>query len=169
MDLLPFAAAHAATVAGWPATAGEVAMWCGSQEFPVPVRTITDWQLDTDVRAHVLVEDGSVVGYGELWLDAEEDEVELARIIVAPDVRGRGRGRELVQGLLARAVGAGYRDVFMRVHPDNERALRCYRGAGFAPVAPALAASWNEAQPVDYVWLQAAGAAVPRTAPGSSE
>ncbi|MFJ2594815.1 GNAT family N-acetyltransferase [Streptomyces erythrochromogenes] len=164
MDLLPFAASHAATVAGWPASAGEVAMWCGRQEFPVPAQTITDWQLDTDVRAHVLVEDDRVVGYGELWFDSEEDEVELARIIVAPDTRGTGRGRELVRGLLARAVGAGYRDVFMRVHPDNERALRCYRGAGFTPVDPALAESWNEAQPVAYVWLQGAsdGGAVAR-------
>ncbi|MEV7584500.1 GNAT family N-acetyltransferase [Streptomyces erythrochromogenes] len=163
MDLLPFAAVHAATVAGWPASAGEVALWCGRQEFPVSARTVADWQRDPDVRAHVLVEDGRAVAYGELWFDAEEDEVELARIIVAPDTRGTGRGRELVRALLARAVAAGYQDVFMRVHPDNDRALRCYRGAGFAPVAPGLAASWNEAQPVAYVWLQGArdGAGAP--------
>ncbi|KOU75646.1 MULTISPECIES: GNAT family N-acetyltransferase [Streptomyces] len=154
MGLLPFYAAHAAVVAGWPASAGEVTLWCGRQEFPVPAQTITDWQRDADVRAHVLVADGEVVGYGELWFDADEDEVELARIIVAPDARGRGLGRALVRGLLARAVAAGFSDVFMRVHPANARALRCYRGAGFAPVDPALAEAWNEAQPVGYVWLQ---------------
>ncbi|KOV33723.1 GNAT family N-acetyltransferase [Streptomyces sp. H021] len=154
MGLLPFSAAHAAVVAGWPASAGEVTLWCGRQEFPVPAQTITDWQRDADVRAHVLVADGEVVGYGELWFDADEDEVELARIIVAPDARGRGLGRALVRGLLARAVAAGFSNVFMRVHPVNARALRCYRGAGFAPVDPALAEAWNEAQPVGYVWLQ---------------
>ncbi|MGW2271583.1 GNAT family N-acetyltransferase [Streptomyces yangpuensis] len=154
MDLLPFTAAHAAAVAGWPTSADEVVRWCGRQEFPLSTRTVTEWQQDPDVRAHVLVEDGTVVGYGELWLDDEEDEVELARLIVAPDTRGKGRGRVLVRGLLARAVAAGYRDVFMRVHPDNERALRCYRGAGFMPVDPALSETWNEAQPVGYVWLQ---------------
>ncbi|MCX5233528.1 N-acetyltransferase [Streptomyces sp. NBC_00233] len=154
MDLLPFADAHAITVAGWPTSAGEVVMWCGRQEFPVPTQTITDWQRDDDVQAHVLVEDEKVVGYGELWFDAEEDEVELARIIVAPGNRGKGLGRVLVRGLLAQALGAGYSDVFMRVHPDNEKALRCYRGAGFMPVDAALAESWNAAQPVNYVWLQ---------------
>ncbi|WP_030772391.1 MULTISPECIES: GNAT family N-acetyltransferase [unclassified Streptomyces] len=154
MDLLPFADAHAAAVAGWPTSAQEVLMWCGRQEFPVPPRTIDDWQQDDDVQAHVLVQDEKVVGYGELWFDAEEDEVELARIIVAPHARGQGLGRALVRGLLAQAVGAGHHDVFMRVHPDNGRALRCYLGAGFVPVAADLAESWNRAQPVDYIWLR---------------
>lgn len=131
-------------------------MWCGRQEFPVAARTVTDWQRDPDVRAHVLVEGEEVIGYGELWFDAEEDEVELARLIMAPHTRGQGLGRVLVRGLLDRAVAAGHADVFMRVHPDNARALRCYRGAGFAPVDPALADAWNEPQPVAYVWLRSA-------------
>ncbi|MFE5494549.1 GNAT family N-acetyltransferase [Streptomyces virginiae] len=169
MRLLPFSDAHAAVVADWPASAGEVALWCGRQEFPVAARTVTGWQRDADVQAHVLVDGGRVVGYGELWFDADEDEVELARIIVAPDTRGRGLGRVLVRGLLARAVAAGHADVFMRVHPDNARALRCYRGAGFAPVDPALAEAWNEAQPVGYVWLQGdTGAPEARTGTGAS-
>ncbi|MFE3162656.1 GNAT family N-acetyltransferase [Streptomyces sp. NPDC059224] len=154
MDLLPFAAAHAVTVAAWPTSAGEVVMWCGQKEFPLPARVITDWQRDEDVRAHVLMEDERVVGYGELWLDADEDEVELARIIVAPDSRGNGLGRVLVRELLARALAAGYSDVFMRVHPHNGTALRCYRAAGFAPVDTSLADRWNAAQPVHYVWLR---------------
>ncbi|WP_448321204.1 GNAT family N-acetyltransferase [Streptomyces sp. CO7] len=155
MELAPFAPAHAATVAGWPASAEEVVMWCGRREFPVPARTVADWQEDQDVRAYVLVDGGGqAVGYGELWLDAEEDEVELARIIVAPGHRGKGLGRTLARGLLAHALATGHADVFLRVHPDNDRALRCYQGAGFAPVDAELAASWNAAQPVAYRWLR---------------
>lgn len=60
----------------------------------------------------------------------------------------------LVQGLPARAVRAGFTDVHLRVHPGTYRALRCYLGAGFRPVAPGLAANRNTAQPVDYVWLR---------------
>ncbi|MET8508157.1 GNAT family N-acetyltransferase [Streptomyces sp. NPDC004787] len=52
---------------------------------------------------------------------------------MAPGYRGQGLGRVLVRGLLTQAVRAGFRDVFMRVHPDNEKALNCYRGAGFVP------------------------------------
>ncbi len=34
MDLLPFTAEHAATVAGWPASPEEVLLWCGRRESP---------------------------------------------------------------------------------------------------------------------------------------
>lgn len=121
---------------------------------PLPPATITERQRDDDVRAHVLVDDERAVGHGELWFDAEEDEVELARIVVAPDVRGKGLGRLLVRGLLARAVAAGHRNVFLRVHPDNATALRCYRAAGFVPVDPAPAETWNKTQPVDHLRLR---------------
>ncbi|MEU5537705.1 GNAT family N-acetyltransferase [Streptomyces sp. NPDC020362] len=159
MDLLPFAPVHAASVAGWPTSLTEVVMWCGRSEFPVPERTISGWQQGDEVQAHVLIEGERLLAYGELWFDAEEDEVELARLIVDPGVRGQGLGRELVRGLLARAIRAGFDDVFMRVHPDNGRALRCYPGAGFVPVDPGLAEDWNMAQPVNYVWLRNASAA----------
>ncbi|GAA4181662.1 hypothetical protein GCM10022252_06410 [Streptosporangium oxazolinicum] len=164
MDLLPFTATYAATVAGWPASPLEVAMWCGRHEFPLPARVVADWQRGEDVRSHLLLAEEGPLGYGELWVDTEEDEIELARIIVAPGARGRGIGRELVRGLAALAREAGYANVFMRVHPDNDRALRCYRGAGFLLVDAHLAAEWNVAQPVDYVWLRHAGPGEP--APG---
>ncbi|GAA2999544.1 GNAT family N-acetyltransferase [Streptosporangium longisporum] len=158
MDLRPFTEAHAATVAGWPTSAREVEMWCARTDFPLSPRIVTGWRLDQDVRSHLLFDgpsdEGDPLGYGELWLDTEEDEVELARLIVAPGARGRGVGRELVRALTVLARDTGLADVFMRVHPDNDRALRCYRGAGFLPVDPALAATWNAPQPVDYVWLR---------------
>ncbi|MEU6315063.1 GNAT family N-acetyltransferase [Streptomyces sp. NPDC047014] len=157
MELLAFSpalAAHASAVAGWPGSAREVALWCGLPEFPVSPETVTGWHREDDVRPYLLLDGGEPVGYGELWLDAEEDEVELARLIVAPGRRGRGIGRTLVGGLLARALETGHAEVFLRVHPDNEVALRCYLGAGFAAVDADLAADWNAAQPVAYAWLR---------------
>ena len=156
MDLHRFAPAHAAAVARWPVSLHEVVMWCGEREFPMTEQTIDGWQQGDDTEAYVLKEasGAQVLGYGELWIDAEEDEVELARIIVARDLRGRGLGRALVRGLLARAIEAGFDGVFMRVHSDNNAALRCYRGAGFVPVEADLAATWNAVQPVSYIWLK---------------
>ncbi|KOX19230.1 MULTISPECIES: GNAT family N-acetyltransferase [unclassified Streptomyces] len=153
MDLLPFTTEHAATVAGWPASPEEALLWCGSREFPVTGRTVAGWQEDQEVHGHVLVQDGTLLGYGEVWTDAEEDEAELAHVVVAPAARGGGVGRVLVRALLDRALGAGFDDVYLRVHPDNAGALRCYEGAGFVRVDPAEAAGWNALQPVAYVWL----------------
>ncbi|MFF0885422.1 GNAT family N-acetyltransferase [Streptomyces sp. NPDC003456] len=169
MELRPFAPPHASAVAGWPTSAEEVLMWCGRHEFPLSVRTLSGWHEDDDVRPHVLVEGDTPIACGELWFDAEENEVELARLIVAPGMRGEGLGRQLVAGLLARAVEAGYDDVFLRVHPDNDRALGCYLGAGFVPVDPALAESWNAVQPVPYTWLRNARATTPDAPQGLTD
>ena len=154
MYLLPFSRAHASLVASWPRSSDEVLLWCGGKEFPLPAETVLDWQLDDEVQSYLLIDDEVPVGYGELWLDAEENEVELARIILSPAARGRGLGQALTRDLLAAARRTGHADVFLRVHPDNATALRCYAAAGFVPVAAELAAEWNEPQPVDYVWLQ---------------
>ncbi|MFC8131503.1 GNAT family N-acetyltransferase [Streptomyces sp. NPDC057302] len=168
MELRPFAVADAATVASWPVCAGEVALWCGLRDFPVAAAVVRGWQREGDVRGCVLAEGERLVGYGEVWCDAAEDEAELARIIVAPGSRGEGAGRELVRGLTELALRTGYAEVFLRVHPGNAAALRCYRAAGFLPVAPALAAEWNVPQPVDYVWLRHAGAVSGQVAPRPS-
>jgi RimJ/RimL family protein N-acetyltransferase len=43
--------------------------------------------------------------------------------------------------------------VFLRVHPANIAALRCYGAAGFEPVGSDQAAAWNVGQPFEYIWL----------------
>jgi ribosomal protein S18 acetylase RimI-like enzyme len=64
----------------------------------------------------------------------------MAGLMQPPRAPGdAGHGRALVRGLLPEAVKAGYSDIFMRVHPDNDIALRRYRGAGFAAVDARLA------------------------------
>ncbi len=164
MRLLPSAEAYAETIAAWPASRREVTLWCGRREHPLPPRVVAGWQQEQDVRAHVLLDGRDLLGYGELWLDAEEDEIELARIIVAPAFRGRGVGGTLVRGLTALARDAGQANIFMRVHPDNQAALRCYRHAGFHQVDDDLAATWNAAQPVAYIWLRHSAADHPSPA-----
>ncbi|WP_369199020.1 GNAT family N-acetyltransferase [Streptomyces djakartensis] len=154
MDLRSFDPVYATSVASWATTASEVVMWCGKNEFPMRSQAIAEWQHDDDVQAYMLSHEETICAYGELWFDAEENEVELARLIVKPEIRGKGVGRELVRGLLAQAIEAGFDDVFMRVHPDNGRALKCYLGSGFMRVEADLTEKWNAGQPVKYTWLK---------------
>lgn len=149
--LRPFEVTDADLVASWATSAAEARMWCGTTVFPVPATTVVD--RGDGVRAFVLTESSVAVGYGELWPDPAEDEVELARLIVAPAARGRGLGRVLVRALASEAATTGLASTYLRVHPENAPALACYRAAGLLPVDPADAASWNVAQPVTYVWL----------------
>ncbi len=61
--------------------AGTIAGW-----HPVQAEEVVAWWEGPDVETWVMVgSDGRLVGYGELWLDAEENEVELARLIIAPE------------------------------------------------------------------------------------
>jgi len=112
------------------------------------------WHADPDVHPFVLCQGDSLLGYGEVWIDPAEREVELARIIVAPPHRGRGVGRELVHLLLKRAASSGFRDAFVRVFPDNTAAIACYLGAGFSMVSTTEQQQYNAGQPVDYLWMR---------------
>jgi ribosomal protein S18 acetylase RimI-like enzyme len=153
--LIPFTPAHAGLVAGWPTSADEADMWCSRAEHPFPAEVVAAWGEQPDVAAYLLTDGDIPVGYGEVWSDDEEDEAELARLIVAPAARGRGVGRALTAALVARA---GHDDVFMRVRPGNAAALATYRRAGFTDVAADLQAEWNAPQPRPYAWLQHTGA-----------
>jgi RimJ/RimL family protein N-acetyltransferase len=141
MELKPFEESHTALVAGWANSAQEVALLSGRDEFPFPAELTGSWRkVADDITAYLYFDGAEPVGYGELWLDDEED--------------GRGIGTAFVQALLQPALVAGYSDVFLRVRPDNERAIKTYLRVGFQPIDEQLAAEWNEPQPINYTWLQ---------------
>jgi [ribosomal protein S18]-alanine N-acetyltransferase len=150
MPLRPFDVVAAATVAGWARTVEEARMWCGHAGWPVPVEKVVAWSTEDGATPYGLYEGEELIAYGELWVDDDEAEVELARLIVDPRRRGRGTGRILVAELVDRAE---YPDIFLRVHPDNAAAERCYTGAGFVRVDAEREAEWNTPQPVSYRWF----------------
>ncbi|MBJ7331025.1 MAG: GNAT family N-acetyltransferase [Solirubrobacteraceae bacterium] len=112
----------AATVASWSTSAAEAAAWVSSP-VPVTADVVLGWWGRADVTARLLRDPlGVPVAYGEVWDDEEEDEVELARLIVDPSRRREGVGRRLVEVLLDLARQHGRSDCFLRVVPDNTAA-----------------------------------------------
>jgi len=155
LQLRSFPAELADVVSSWARTDEEVLMWCGAAAAPVSAEQISAWARDDGVQPFGLYRGQRLVGYGELWVDNEEAEVELARLIVDPGERRQGLGRYLAAGL-ASLAGLRHPRVFLRVRPGNVAALRCYAAAGFEPVEPDQAAAWNVGQPADYIWLSPA-------------
>jgi len=151
LRLRVFDTSAAEVVAGWAVSDEETLQWCG-RDAPVSPDVVAGWSGETDVHPYGLYHDDRLVGYGEAWVDDEASEVELARLIIEPTERGHGLGRRLVTELTAVAL-RHHSSVFMRVHPDNASALRCYASVDFVPVEPTLAAEWNRPQPVAYAWL----------------
>ena len=158
MELRGFDDGYGVQVAGWALDEKEVALLSGRVVYPFPDELLASWRtVDSDIHPYLLFDGERPVGYGEVWLDDEEDEVELARIIVDPEVRGRGVGGELVRALLGPALNAGYSEVFLRVRPENAAAIRAYHGSGFVDVPAALMEEWNDGQQVPYRWMRYAG------------
>ena len=141
---------------GWIGSADELEAWASRRDFPVRREVLAEWHRDPEVHPYLLLADERRCGYGEVWEDREEDEAELARIVVAPSERGRGLGRALVRLLVAEATAMGFRDVWMRVVPWNAPALACYEGAGFVRTTAEEEARFNRGQPYEYVWLRRA-------------
>lgn len=151
--LVPFAEGSGDAVPGWLTSAEEVARWAGLTEWPVPPTVFEEWHAEPGVVPFILVgAGGEPVGYGELWEDG--DEAELARLVVAPEHRGQGNGRRLVEALVAEATRRGSDEVWLRVVPDNEAAIRCYVSAGFVRTSWEEEAEFNVGQRRTYQWMQ---------------
>lgn len=150
VELEIFDARSAATVAGWSTDPDATMMWCSLPSVNADV--VAGWSESPSVEAFLLHEDGDPVGYGEIWIDTDENEVEIAHVIVDPARRGRRLGRQLVSGLVQQAQ-RHYPVLAMRVHSTNEAAVRAYAGAGFVRASEVEERAWNVGQPVEYVWM----------------
>lgn len=81
--------------------------------------------------------DGQVVGCAGL-LPVTGTAVELRKMYLAPDVRGRGLGRALLAAALQEAKRRGFGRVTLETATVLREAVRLYESAGFRPRAGAV-------------------------------
>ena len=85
---------------------------------------------------HLFRSEGRLVGSVRVRRDPEEATTwQVGRLMVAPDLQGKGLGR----ALLAHAEGlapAGTRTFWLNTGADQERLLRMYKKAGYRVVGP---------------------------------
>lgn len=89
------------------------------------------WLSSEDQYCFCLVDDDQVVGYGEIWVDDSQRDLEFAHLIIDPTKRGLGLGKELIRLLEERAKEINYPVIYMRVNPKNEQAISCYLNCHF--------------------------------------
>lgn len=85
-------------------------------------------------RYVVDVEGGRLLGYGGVRAVSGAGDADIQTIAMAPDARGRGRGRALLRELLASARQRGARHVFLEVRADNPAASALYVSEGFVEI-----------------------------------
>lgn len=80
----------------------------------------------------VATEDGNLLGYGGMYVAA--DEASITNIAVEPLARGRGVATAIIEALLLEARRRGAETAFLEVRAGNEKAIRVYERCGFACV-----------------------------------
>jgi ribosomal protein S18 acetylase RimI-like enzyme len=144
----------AAIVVGWVQSAGESLAWASVPFLRLGPEILEEWHAQPGVVPCVGLLDGKLCAYGQVWEDHAEDEAELARVIVAPEARGRGVGRSFVALLAAEARRRGFRSIVTRVVRGERAAFATYRGAGFVRVDRDEETSLNLDQDHDFVWMR---------------
>ncbi len=124
------------TVASWITSPRDCRSWAGPDvTYPLQPDVLAA-QIDLRRAANlVLSDDEGLAAFGQLLLGFPR-RAHLARVIVRPDARGRGLGRELVAGLLERARTEGRSLATLSVYPGNVAAVRLYEVLGFLRAEP---------------------------------
>lgn len=85
-------------------------------------------------RSYLVLEDetGAVQGYAGLLAVGAEGDVQT--IALAPEVRGAGHGRRLIEALIAQARDKRVRELFLEVRADNPVARSLYESLSFSEI-----------------------------------
>jgi GNAT superfamily N-acetyltransferase len=123
-------------VISWIGSANECLAWSGpGVAYPMTLEGLKEQIAYTPENSYCLSDDGRTLAFGQL-LEKGEHHFHLARIIVAPEARGRGYGRNICRRLIDRARSMGARGLTLNVYRDNLTALTLYRDLGFEPGPP---------------------------------
>lgn len=95
---------------------------------PLGLSPDTDWDdADPSARHLIVLDDDSVLAYGRLIMSAGS--AQIRHVAVAASERGRGLGRQIVEGLVAQARREGRAMVWANA---RFTALGFWRGMGFS-------------------------------------
>lgn len=96
-----------------------------------PLPAPADWLANMGPDLVFLELDGAVVGYGYAQVLASSGYVR--HVVIGPQARGKGLGRELMHELRRRLAAGGCRSWQLNVKVDNVPAIALYRSLGMEP------------------------------------
>lgn len=111
------------------------------EESSVPIEKIQDFLRTTTAEGFILgtFDDRQLAGIVSFFRNRRQKmrhKAHIGEMYVAPEARGRGIGRQLLAGVIARARSLdGLEEIVLAVTAGNERARLLYTSAGFEPYA----------------------------------
>ena len=131
--LIPFQPGHVTSLISWIESEEMLMQFAGpSFQFPLTASQLPYHRNDPKHLSFSLVNDlpREMLGYGEIRLNHET--AFLCRLIIAPEKRGKGFGKYLMQSLLSELnLRPEVRQVELNVFDFNITAINLYRQFGF--------------------------------------
>lgn len=133
IQLRPATCNDLSTILSWTTTAESLKRWGGPVlTFPPDVAKTWHEIGGNESNSFVLIDERNrILGFGQT-LQREAHAIHLARIILAPETRGKGYGRVLCEALMKTAIAQHQPAKFtLNVYQDNAAAVSLYRSLGF--------------------------------------
>lgn len=139
LRLRPYKNTDAEIIVGWLGDERAFRQWCWNrfESYPINADDMNaHYQASEGLYPMTAVDEKGIAGHITLrYIDSGEKDVRLGFVIVDPDRRGKGCGRELVQLAAKYAITfMGAEKVSLAVFENNTRAYACYLAAGFQEV-----------------------------------
>ena len=140
IHLVLFTPADIDRLIGWIPSLEALQLWTASSfDFPLTREHLEGHLRDSAQRGDRLIykavtpEDGRIVGHVELGaIDYHHRSLRIGRVLLDPEVRGRGLGAEMMRSALSLAFDTlQMHRVELGVFAGNPRAIACYERAGF--------------------------------------
>lgn len=130
-EIRPFNAVEAYTIAHWVKTPEDLWSLTGQRDIPLTADQVAAWPMEANF-AFTLRYYGDLVAYAEIVEDEVEGDAEIQHLIVAPDMRGQGHGKAMLERLCDFLQQARpWPHVWVRVPRQHPASEQCARSAGF--------------------------------------
>ncbi len=115
----------------WITDETDCLIWAGPQvHFPLePERLLEEIEFSYN-NSFCFKPVGAIKAFGQL-LSKQRDMLHMARIIVAPENRGKGYGRQICTDLIQIGRERNARALTLNAYRENLVGIRLYRGLGF--------------------------------------
>ena len=150
LGLRPYKKEDADTILSWSKDEKAFYQWSAGVMGKYPI-TRKEFEFVDSLMAFTAFDENGIVGFFTLRNpEGKTDELRMGFVIIDPERRGCGTGKEmLLLGLRYAFDIYGAKKVTLGVFENNEPAYHCYKAAGFTDADPA----GNQAYPVmGEVW-----------------
>ena len=150
MRIRKYTSADAAAILSWTRDEKAFYQWSAGVLGTYPI-TEEDFAFVENLDAFTAYDDDGIVGFFTLRKPSEQNILRIGFVIVDPDKRGKGYGKQMMKLALEYAFGQrGAEAVSLGVFENNLPAYYCYKAAGFEDVVldetetyEVLGETWN--------------------------